>query len=69
MKDLLQQEGVTETQSHWKTVTQKTYFSQLETVGFNEDALEHGRTEQSPDEGHEQGMFRNFLEKSGPILL
>ena len=27
------------------------------------------RTEQNPDEGHEQGMFRNFLEKSGPILL
>ena len=27
------------------------------------------RTGQSPDEGHEQGMTRNFLEKSGSVLL
>ena len=27
------------------------------------------RTGQSTGEGHEQGMFQNFLEKSGPILL
>ena len=27
------------------------------------------RTGQIPDEGHQQGMFRNFLEKSEPILL
>ena len=67
MKDLLQQEGVTETQSHWETVTQKSSHSyrQLASMKMHWNA----RTEQSPDEGHEQGMFRNFLEKSGPILL
>ena len=43
-------------------------FSQ--TVGFF--ALKghwNKRTGQSPDDGHEQGKFRNSLEKSGPILL
>ena len=41
-------------------------FSQ--TVSFFEEACSK-RTGQSPDEEHEQGMFRNFSEKSGPILL
>ena len=39
MKDLLQQEGVTDSESLEDSDTED--FSQLETVGFNEDALEH----------------------------
>ena len=43
-------------------------FSQLETVGFNEDALERADRAE-PRQGTRARMFRNFLEKSGPILL
>ena len=39
MKDLLQQEGITETQSLEDSDTED--FSQLQTLGLNEDALEH----------------------------
>ena len=41
-------------------------FSQ--TVAFFDEALEQADRAE-PRRGHEQGMFRNFLEKSGPILL
>ena len=45
-----------------------TDFSQSETVGFNEDAPEH-RDRAEPRRGTRAKLFRNFLEKLGPILL
>ena len=66
MKDLLQQQEVEETQSHWKTVIQTSHSKrQLASMKMHWRT----RTEQSPEEGHKQGMFRNFLEKLGPILM
>ena len=65
MKNLLQQEGVSETLSHWKTVKRRTSHRQSASLKRHWSK----RTGHSPHEGHEQGMFRNFLEKSGPILL
>ena len=64
-KNLLQQEGVSETLSHWKTVKWRTSHRQLASLKGHWSK----RTGQRPDKGHEQGMFRNSLEKSGPILL
>ena len=60
MKNLLQQEGVSVTRSHWKTVKRRTSSSQRQMASWKM----HWRklTGQSPDEGHEQGMFRSFLE-------
>ena len=57
MKNLLQQEGVSETQSHWKTVKRRTSHRQLASLKRHWSK----RTGQSPDEEDEQGMFRNFF--------
>ena len=65
MKNLLQQKGVSETRSHWKTVKRKNSHRKLASLERHWSK----RTGQSPDEGHEQQIFRNFLEKSGPILM
>ena len=62
---LLLQEGVLDTLSRWKTVKRRTSHRQLAFLKRHWCK----RTGQSPDEGHEQGMFGNFLEKSGPVLL
>ena len=43
-------------------------FSQSETVGFLKRHWSK-RTGQSPDAGHKQGVSRNFLEKSRPMLV
>ena len=59
MKDLLQQEGVTETRSHWKTVTQKTSHSwrQLASVKMHWNT----RTEQSKECSAIFGEVRTHL--------
>ena len=67
MKNLLQQEGVSETRIHWKTVKRGTSHSQRQLASLKRHWSK--RTGQSPDEGHEQGKIRDFLEKLGPILL
>ena len=61
MKDLLQKEGVSQTHSHWKTVTQKTTHNQRQLASLNKDWSK--QNVQSPDEGHDQGLFRNIFGK------
>ena len=58
-KNILQQEGVSETRSHWKTVKGRASHSQSQLTSLKRHWSE--RTGQSPDEGHEQGMFRSFF--------
>ena len=65
MKYLLQQEGISGTRTLWKTVKGRTSHRQLASLKRHWSK----RTGQSSDKGNEQGMFRNFLEKSGLILL
>ena len=62
MKNLLQKEGVSETRSHWKTVKRRTSYSQLASLKRHW----RKRTGQSPDEGHEQGMFCIFWRSQDP---
>ena len=57
MKNLLQQEAVSETLCHWKTVKRRTSHRRLASLRRHWSK----RTGQSPDKGHEQGMFRNFF--------
>ena len=60
MKNLLQQEAVSESWNHWKTVVQRTSHSQKQLAPFKRQRGE--RTMQNSDEGYEQGMFRFFEE-------
>ena len=59
MKNLLQQEGVSETRSHCKRVKRRTSHSQRKLASLKRHWSK--RTGQSPDEGHDQGIFRNFF--------
>ena len=63
----LQQEGVSETRSQWKTVTHWTSHSQTKLTSLERHLSK--RTGQSTDHAEEQGLIRSFLEKSGPIFL
>ena len=56
MKNLLQQERVSETRSYWKTVKRRT----SHTVGFFEEALEQADRAE-PRRETEQGMIRSFF--------
>ena len=62
MKDLLQQVGVSKTQSRWNTVTQKRSHIQRHLASLKRHWSK--RTGQSPYEGRKEGMFRNFFCKS-----
>ena len=60
MKNLLQQEAVSDSWNHRKTVVQRTSHSQKDLAPLNWQWGE--RTVQNSDEGYEQGMLRFFGE-------
>ena len=56
MTNLLQQGVISETWSHWKSVTQRTTHSHRQLASLKRHWSK--RTGQNPDGGHEQRMFR-----------